>query len=104
MIQGKSTNYAIAKQLGISRQSMSRYMNGKGAMDDKAAVKVARYLNIPEIILIAAVNAEKASYEDDKQFWTALIHEKLETAALDEKIRHYAKSLLFQRAASDFTE
>ena len=63
------SNYGIAKALGIAEASVSRYMNGRGAMDDKTAVKVARYLNLPEIEVIVAANEERARDDKDKEFW-----------------------------------
>ena len=62
------SNYGIAKALGIAEASVSRYMNGRGAMDDKTAVKVARYLNLPEIEVIVAANEEELETIKIKSF------------------------------------
>lgn len=65
----KDSMYAISKRLGISQQSLSRYMNHRGAMDDKTAVIIANFLELDPMQVIAAVNAERAINKDDKQFW-----------------------------------
>ena len=65
----RATDYRITKVLQINHASMSRYMNGKGAMDDKTAVKVAELLNLNPLTVITAVNAERSRNEKDREFW-----------------------------------
>jgi hypothetical protein len=71
-----ATDYRICKTLSINTASMSRYKVHRGSMDAKTAVKVARFLNLPEMEVIAATEAERARNEENKKFWASVFAEK----------------------------
>lgn len=51
--RGWDSDYRVAKELGLTRQVVSRYRNNPSTMDDEAAVKVADALGAaPEVVLL----------------------------------------------------
>lgn len=75
------SDYNIAKTLDIAQSAMSRYRNHRGTMDDKTCVKVADYLRIDPMEVIASANAERAQTKDDEKFWTGVVKRLSATAA-----------------------
>lgn len=70
-----ATDYRIAKSLGINHASMSKYKVHRSSMDTKTAVKVARFLEIDEMAVIAATEAERAVNDRNKAFWIQIFFE-----------------------------
>ena len=66
------SDYAIAKLLGVSRQAVSQYRQGKAAFDDLTAVRVAEILDINPMEVIAAANRERAKSEEVKRVWSSI--------------------------------
>ena len=66
------SDYQAAKILGITQQSMSGLMLGKSVMSDETAVKIARELNIPPILVVMAAIRERTKMEDLKDSIDAL--------------------------------
>jgi len=53
LARGWDSDYKVAKELGLTRQVVSRYRNNPSTMDDEAAVKVADALGAaPEVVLL----------------------------------------------------
>jgi len=63
-----TSDYSIAKMLGVNRQAMTGYKKG-GNFNDKAAFIVAEYLDIDPLLLIAEMNAQRARTAEDSGFW-----------------------------------
>ena len=68
-VLGIESDYGIAKFLGISNASTSRYMSGDRIIDDYAASKIAGVLGIDPMMVIAAANAEREKTADRKEYW-----------------------------------
>ena len=66
------SDYAVAKLLGVSRQSVSQYQLGKASFDDLTAVRAAELLGLNPLEVISAANAERAKSEDARRVWVGL--------------------------------
>lgn len=64
----KKSDYAIAKEIGLTPQAVNNYMSCKRVMDDTTAAKVAQKLGIDPMKVIAAANADREKGEK-KEFW-----------------------------------
>ncbi|SOZ07275.1 conserved hypothetical protein [Cupriavidus taiwanensis] len=69
---GGASDYAIAKELGISRSAVSKYRNGMGGFDDETAVKVARILDVDPAAVATAAHAERAKSPELRQMWASV--------------------------------
>ncbi|WP_444632783.1 DUF3693 domain-containing protein [Cupriavidus oxalaticus] len=69
---GGASDYAIAKELNITRSAVSRYRNGLGGFDDETAVKVARVLDIDPAAVVTAAHAERTKNPELRQIWASL--------------------------------
>lgn len=69
---GAASDYALAKKLGTSKQVISNYLVKNRPMSDEIALKVASILEIDPYIVLAAVHAEHAKTEAEKNAWTVL--------------------------------
>jgi transcriptional regulator with XRE-family HTH domain len=67
-----SSDYALAKKLGVTKQTISGYMNGSRVMDDYIAAKVADVLKINPLRVIAEANAEREKDSQKAEFWRKL--------------------------------
>lgn len=70
---GISSDYAVAKALGVSKQAVSRYMKGNGYFDDYVAIRVARTLRIDPLKVITDVNIQRADNPEVKAVWLGLM-------------------------------
>lgn len=55
--------------LDIPDSTFSRYIRGERAMPDDIAIKVADYLHLERMEVIAEIHKETASSEAEKEFW-----------------------------------
>jgi transcriptional regulator with XRE-family HTH domain len=69
---GGASDYAIAKELGVTRSAVSRYRNGHGGFDDETAVKVARVLDIDPGAVLTAAHAERSKSPEIRRMWASL--------------------------------
>jgi transcriptional regulator with XRE-family HTH domain len=70
---GITSDYALAKALGLSQTGLSNYRTGRSRMDDDVALKVAEILQLHPLQVIAAANAERAKTPEQKARWTGLM-------------------------------
>ena len=68
-----TSDYAVAKALGVSKQAVSRYMKGVSHFDDYVAIRVAKMLEIDPLQVIADVNHQRAENPEVKAVWAALM-------------------------------
>lgn len=71
--QGLTSDYQLAKFLGITQQSVSLLMLGKTFLGDETAIKVADCLKIYPALVLANIHAERAKGEVEKRVWTDLV-------------------------------
>ncbi len=66
------SDYATAKKLGISRQSVSNYRCNRKSLEDKLAVQVAELLGLQPFVIMASMRVERAERTRDESaisFW-----------------------------------
>lgn len=64
-----SSDYACAQALGLTRAQLSNYRQGKGALGDETAVKVADMLGMDAGYVMACMHAERASNPEIRVRW-----------------------------------
>ncbi|KDP85624.1 hypothetical protein CF70_013080 [Cupriavidus sp. SK-3] len=69
---GGVSDYAIAKQLGVTRAAVSRYRNGLSGFDDETAIRVARILDIDPACVLLAAHAERTKTPEARNVFAAL--------------------------------
>lgn len=74
-----TSDYAVAKVLGITRESVSALRNSKNGMGIETCMKVAEILNIDEHIVYADTQIERAKTPEMMHFWRS-ISEKFSTS------------------------
>jgi predicted transcriptional regulator len=70
---GGASDYAIAKMLGITRSSVSKYRNKLGSFDDSVAIRVANLLEIDPAIVISSMHAERSRMPEERAIWEGII-------------------------------
>ncbi len=63
------SDYAVAKALKISKQSMSNYRTGRTQFDDEISAKVANALGIHPGIVILDMHCERTKNEQTRSIW-----------------------------------
>ncbi|MGY2488534.1 helix-turn-helix domain-containing protein [Cupriavidus sp. CP313] len=69
---GGASDYAIAKELGLTRAAVSRYRNGLSGFDDDTAIRVARILDIDPACVLLAAHAERTKTPEARNVFAAL--------------------------------
>ena len=64
-----TSDYQLAKQLGLQRQTVSHYVNGHRAFDQPIALRVAEILEISPEKVIADMELERASSPELQEVW-----------------------------------
>jgi transcriptional regulator with XRE-family HTH domain len=64
-----SSDYALAKLLGVTQQAVSKWRNGKATIGDELAPLVGHLLDIDAAKVLADVNAEREHDETMKALW-----------------------------------
>lgn len=58
------SDYRLAKILGITQQGMSGLMLGKSVMSDETALKVAKELEVPPLLLVMSAIRERTKSQE----------------------------------------
>lgn len=69
---GGISDYAIAKELHVTRAAVSRYRNGQSGFDDETAIRVARILDIDPACVLLAAHAERCKAPEARNVFVAL--------------------------------
>lgn len=69
--QGLTSDYQVAKFLGVSKQYAYRVMES-GRLSDVLCIKIAKVLGIDPLEIISLREAEKAKDRDAKSLWVEL--------------------------------
>lgn len=67
------SDYALAKKLGITSQSITQYRNGRLLLSDSMAITVANLLEIDPAIVISSAHAERAKKPEERAIWEGII-------------------------------
>ncbi len=66
------SDYAVAKELGIARQQLSRIRNGYTAIGREKCIRIAQALKIDPVEIIATIEAAKEKTPEVKAVWIKL--------------------------------
>ena len=64
-----SSDYALSKALGVSRQAVSHYRAGKGSLDDSVARRVAQILDMHPGTVVLDMHIERTKDTEGKNLW-----------------------------------
>jgi plasmid maintenance system antidote protein VapI len=78
---GAASGHKMASILGISKQSVSRYVNGQHQMNDEITTKMAIELGLDPVKVYIEVQTEMAKSLESRQIWQR-ISELSNTAAI----------------------
>ncbi len=71
---GISSDYALAKALGVTRFTISGYRHGKAkAMNSATAIRVAELLEIDPLLVVAVAERERAQADAERELWDKLV-------------------------------
>lgn len=70
---GWTSDYRLAKELGIPRQRISDYMSEERKPDTYALVRIAECLKINPLELVAEFESENAKREEEREYWKGFI-------------------------------
>lgn len=87
---GISSDYGIAKFLGISSRTISSYRTGRTHFSEEIAALVAGYLEIHPSIVVASAGYERAAHDDEKAVW-AYIYESVKGPQYEELMKEYLR-------------
>lgn len=71
--RGITSDYALAKALGVTQTAVSSYRTGNSKISDDVALTVAEILGMHPLAVIAVANAERAKTEKQKARWAGLV-------------------------------
>ncbi|RQX89622.1 helix-turn-helix domain-containing protein [Burkholderia stagnalis] len=63
------SDYAVAKILGVTRQRVSSWRNGRATFEDDVAFRVAELLEINPLEVLVSNRAERSKSEDQRHAW-----------------------------------
>lgn len=69
---GVTSDYALAKKMGVTRACVSSWSRGVTFFDDKVSFEVAEVLGLNPAILVASMHVERAERKHDESalnFW-----------------------------------
>lgn len=84
---GIKSDYALAKNLGLKKQTVSGYTTGTRIMDDYTAARIAKIITINPLEVISAANAEREKDRRRREFWEAITKEAMESRGADNRER-----------------
>lgn len=68
-----TSDYALAKVLGITQSTISGYRAGRSRIDDDVALTIAEILGVHPLQVIAAANAERAKTPEQRARWSGVM-------------------------------
>jgi len=67
-----SSDYALAKRLGVAQQTTSRWSQGKGTIDDSLAPVIADVLKLNTAKVLADLHAEREKNDALRAVWLTI--------------------------------
>src|SRR5579871_1792453 len=77
-----ATDYQLAKRLGIANTTIARCRKRGGTLDNMAAWKLAKMLEMEPAQVIAYIEADRAKDDNKRAFWTAQLPRALPSIAI----------------------
>ena len=71
--RGITSDYALAKVLGVTQSAVSSYRTGNSRINDDVALTIAEILGLHPIEVIAQANAERAKTPEQRQRWSSVM-------------------------------
>lgn len=71
--RGITSDYALAKALGVTQTAVSSYRTGNSKISDDVCLTVAEILDMHPLAVIAVANAERAKTEKQKARWASVM-------------------------------
>lgn len=71
--RGISSDYALAKALGVGQSAIIGYRAGRTTINDDTALAIAQLLDLNPLEVIATANAERAKTPEMKARWTGVM-------------------------------
>lgn len=71
--RGITSDYALAKALGVSQPTVMGYRSGRRIFDDEVALTISHILGLNPLEVIAAANAERAKTPEMRARWMDVI-------------------------------
>lgn len=71
-----TSDYALAKALGISQSNVTGWRKGKRHPSDEEAVQLATLAGLEEMKVIAAIHYETATTEKKREFWKCYLESR----------------------------
>jgi transcriptional regulator with XRE-family HTH domain len=66
---GLSSDYAAAKALGVTRQRVSAWRNGRQTFEDEVCLRVAEILEVDPFPVMASVRIERIEEDERRSLW-----------------------------------
>lgn len=70
---GLTSDYALAKLLGLTRASVSLLRSGRNRPDDSTAIKIAHLLGVDPGLVVAQAHADRAKTPEERAVWESII-------------------------------
>lgn len=67
--RGITSDYALSKELGVTKQSVSRYSKGIGHFDETVCSRVAEILGIHPGLVMLDMQRERAKTPQERNVW-----------------------------------
>lgn len=87
-----TSDYALAKALGVTQQAVSSYRSGNSIINDDVCLSVAAILGLEPIFVIAQANAERAKTPELRARWMGLIEGFLSLLPHAKSVRGHSPS------------
>ncbi|MGV0983505.1 MAG: hypothetical protein ACOYB2_03055 [Limnohabitans sp.] len=75
--KGLPSDYAVAKEIGLTRAAISNYRARNSTLDDDAALKVAVLLEIDPMLILADQATERSKDESVQSVWRTMLAQLL---------------------------
>lgn len=69
---GLTSDYQLAKRLGVTHGAISHYRAGRSQLDDAMAIRVAGLLDLDPGYVVSCAHAERAKDDETRAMWTQL--------------------------------
>ena len=79
---GLPSDGAVARAIGVTRQTLSKYRRGHDCLGDEPAINAAELLGLSKGYVLACVYAERASLPPVKQAWEEVANSVAKNAAV----------------------
>lgn len=71
--RGISSDYALAKALGVGQSAIIGYRASRTTINDDTALAIAQILELNPLVVIATANAERAKTPEQRARWSSVM-------------------------------